>query len=133
MRVLVDSSVWVNHLRGVATPTVLHLRSLAADFRHELLVADLIVLEVSRGCTTQREFDSTVAMFNGLECVDLGGKAACLQAARVYRALRAEGVTVAKTVDLLIASWCIANQTALLHDDKDFAAFESLGLVVATA
>ena len=128
MNVLVDSSVWINHLRGQTTPAVLRLRGWLQSAEHALLAADLVALEVTRGCRTEREFRAVQAMFLSMECVTLGGLDASLRAAALYRRMRERGITVAKTVDLLIASWCIHEGVALLHDDVDFEAFKTYKL-----
>ncbi len=128
MSVLVDSSVWINHLRGQVTPSVATLRRLLADDSAHLLTADLVLHEVTRGCRSEREAALVAERLQGLEVVDLCGARAALSAAKLYRSLRAQGVTVAKTVDLFIANWCIHERAALLHDDKDFDAFTRHGL-----
>ena len=128
MSVLVDSSVWINHLRGQVTPSVATLRRLLADDSAHLLTADLVLHEVTRGCRSEREAALVAERLQGLEVVDLCGARAALSAAKLYRSLRAQGVTVAKTVDLFIANWCIHERAALLHDDKDFDAFTGHGL-----
>lgn len=128
MSLLVDSSVWINHLRGHATPAVQGLRAALLARSEEIITADLIVLEVVRGCRTEREALRVQSMLLGFPCMALGGVNAALRAATFYRKLRAQGVTVAKIVDLLIASWCIHEAVALLHDDADFLVFERYGL-----
>jgi predicted nucleic acid-binding protein len=128
MTVLVDSSVWIDHLRGVDTPAVHALRGILRDQSRELVTADLIVLELVRGCRTEREAARVGDMLLQFPCEPLGGVEAALRAATLYRRLRGQGTTVAKTVDLLIASWCIHEGVELLHDDADFHAFEHHGL-----
>lgn len=126
--VLVDSSVWINHFRGNITASVAQLHTFLAEETAEILTADLIVLEIVRGCRTNREALRVEEVLAQFDCISLGGLRASLAAAHRYRALRAKGVTVSKTVDLLIANWCIDEQVALLHDDRDFADFVPLGL-----
>jgi predicted nucleic acid-binding protein len=128
MSLLVDSSVWINHLRGNVTPAVQGLRVALLARSEEIITADLIVLEVVRGCRTEREAMRVQSMLLGFPCVALGGVHAALRAATLYRKLRGQGVTIAKIVDLLIASWCIHEGVALLHDDADFLVFEQYGL-----
>ncbi|MFO6418700.1 PIN domain-containing protein [Hylemonella sp. W303a] len=130
MTVLVDSSVWIDHLRGDLTPAVHGLRGMLFDQSREVITADLITLEVVRGCRTERDAARVQAMLLRFPCASLGGIDAALRAAALYRKLRAKGVTLAKTVDLLIASWCIHEGVALLHDDADFDAAEGWGLRV---
>jgi predicted nucleic acid-binding protein len=128
MSVLVDSSVWIDYLRGDPTPAVRALHAIMQAQNDDIITADLIVLEVARGCRTEGEADHISSKLLQLRCVSLGGVHAALRAAALYRELRGQGITVAKTVDFLIASWCIHEGVALLHDDADFLVFERYGL-----
>jgi predicted nucleic acid-binding protein len=131
MPILVDSSVWINHFRGFVTPAVARFRAHLTSTQNQILVADLIAHEVTRGCKTDREYEQTLAVFDSIECVNLGGLIQGQRAAKLYRAMRSKGITVAKTVDLLIASWCIHEHVHLLHDDRDFDDFVEYGLTLA--
>ncbi len=100
----------------------------------ELAIGDLILTEVLRGFSNDRDFDRARSLLTSLTVGQLGGAEIAIQAARNFRALRAAGVTVRKTLDTLIATWCIEYGFELLHDDRDFQPFaKHLGLVVATA
>jgi predicted nucleic acid-binding protein len=61
-----------------------------------------------------------------LEVFDTGGVALAREAARNYRALRSRGHTVRKTIDCLIATFCLREQHSLLHRDRDFDPFEKV-------
>jgi predicted nucleic acid-binding protein len=50
----------------------------------------------------------------------MGGQALALESAKNYRHLRRKGVTVRKTIDVMIGTFCIHYQLPLLHDDRDF-------------
>lgn len=126
--ILVDSSVWIDYLRGAAEPASARLDALLATGEETLLLGDLILMEVLRGCRSDREYERVLKVLSALECVTLGGPAIAVKAAQHYRALLRLGVTVSKSVDLLIATWCIEERCALLQDDRDFAPFEKLGL-----
>ncbi len=128
MSIFVDSSVWINHFRGVQSPQVLYLRQVLSQPSASIVVGDGVVLEVVRGCPTDKIMRETIAVFRQLEVVDLGGLEAMLRAAMLYRALRNQGITISKLMDLLIASWCIHEDVALLHEDKDFRLFTEAGL-----
>ena len=127
--IVVDTSVWIDYLSGARTPQVdwldLHLTT------ERLGILDLILCEVLQGVRTEREADALVGQFANLECLVTGGAGWAEAAARNYRFLRAKGRTVRKTIDCLIATYCIDNGHALLHADADFAPFERhLGLHV---
>lgn len=129
--ILVDSSVWIDFLRGAPEPAAARLDALLADGEETLLLGDLILMEVLRGCRTDREYERVLKVMSALACVTLGGRAVAVKAAQNYRTLLRRGITVSKSVDLLIATWCIEERCALLHHDGDFAPFERLGLRIA--
>lgn len=79
----------------------------------------------------QKEFDLVHRYLSNLRCVDLGGFDVAHEAACNYRLLRQKGITVRKTVDMFIGTWCMMNEAELLHNDKDFDELEEhLGLKV---
>ena len=131
MRVLVDSSVWVESLRGVHTRETAILGQLLAwldpqlspddgETPADLLIGDLILCEVLRGIPEPREHALVKEAMLSFEVVTIGGVEVALEAADHHRALRRLGVTVRKTIDLLIGTYCIAHDCALLHSDRDF-------------
>ena len=96
-----------------------------------LAVGDLILAEVLQGFPNEQEFNEARKMLLSLTVVELCGQEIAVQAARNYRALRNRGVTVRKTIDTVIATWCIESGVTLLHNDRDFDAFmKHLGLRV---
>lgn len=127
--ILVDSSVWIDFFRNEPTPQAEWLdRNLGVE---GLLVGDLILAEVLRGFKDDKGFDEARRMLGRLEHVSLGGAALAVEAARNFRKLRAKGVTVRGTVDVIIATRCLLDGVRLLHSDRDFDAFEKhLGLQV---
>lgn len=131
--ILVDSSVWIDFFRGKPTPQTNKLDALLAN--EPLAIGDLILAEVLQGFGSDRAFNEAQRLLSALELVVLGGCDIAVEAARNFRRLRAKGVTVRKTVDTFIATRCIVSNLELLHDDRDFDAFEQhLGLrVVACA
>ena len=131
MNVLVDSSVWIDHLRGVRKRETVVLDILLEhrdpQFEHQeqepaadLIVGDLVLCEVLRGIPDPREHATVKNILLSFELVTNGGIDLAPEAADHYRALRRRGVTVRKTIDLLIGTYCIANDCALLHSDRDF-------------
>lgn len=127
--ILVDSSVWIDYLKGTATPQTEKLDSLLG--REPLAIGDLILTEILQGIAGDRDFNEARKKLTSLTVVDLGGQEIAIKAARSYRALRNLGVTVRKTIDTVIATRCIESGYDLLHDDRDFDPFEKhLGLRV---
>ena len=129
---IVDSSVWIDFFNGVMTLEVDWLdRQLS---RRRLGVLDLIVCEVLQGLSTEADAAVIARELGRLEVFETGGMALAVAAARNYRVLRGKGRTVRKTIDCLIATFCIEHNQALLHSDADFDPFEEhLGLRVIEA
>jgi predicted nucleic acid-binding protein len=129
--VLADSSVWIDYFNGIAnwqTDRLDHLLDMEL-----VAVGDLILTEVLQGFDRDADFRRAQSFFTELLCYELAGYDLCLQAARNYRTLRRKGVTVRKTIDVLIATGCIEWKFDLLHNDRDFDAMERfLGLKVAS-
>jgi hypothetical protein len=130
--ILVDSSVWIDYFRGVASPLTDRLDALLGA--EPLAVGDVVLAEVLRGFTSEADFDQALRLMTSMAVIDVGGAAVAIQAARNFRALRALGVTVRKTIDTLIATRCIEGGHCLLYSDRDFDPFvEHLGLQSALA
>jgi predicted nucleic acid-binding protein len=128
--VLVDTSVWIEYFNGKINPETDRLDELLGS--GELLTGDLILAELLQGFNRDADFHRARQLMDSLPCVDLVGHDLAVRAAEHFRRLRRQGITVRKTIDVLIATYCIANDHALLHRDKDFTAFEQhLGLKIA--
>jgi predicted nucleic acid-binding protein len=127
--ILVDSSVWIDYFRGQPTPQTDRLDALLIS--EPLVIGDLVLAEVLQGFTSERDFNTARQFLSNLRQVEIGGFEIAIQAARNFRALRALGITVRKTIDTLIATRCIESDLILLHSDRDFDAFtQHLGLRV---
>lgn len=127
--IIVDTTVWVDYLRGTGTP---HVDWLEAQLTRERLgLTDLILCEVLQGITTDSQFDAVQEQLLELEVFETGTVGLAVEAALNYRRLRAAGRTVRKTIDCLIATFCLLEGHALLHNDRDYDPFEEvLGLNV---
>lgn len=130
--IFVDSSVWIDYFRDTSTPEADRLDALLGEA--ELLTGDVVLVEVLQGFASERDFRTALDLFDRLAIVDVGGRDAAIEAARLFRTLRAKGITVRKTIDTLIAAWCIRNEVALLSSDRDFYPFVAhIGLKSAMA
>ena len=127
--ILVDSSVWISHLRGDRTQATAKLE--AAAMREPLLIGDLILLEVLQGARDEAHAMRIERGLRSYAVVPLLNPDLAPHAARNYRKLRDLGVTIRKTADIIIGTFCIEHRHSLLHDDRDFAPMEQhLGLTV---
>ena len=127
--ILVDSSVWIDHLRAVKTPEVECLDSLLLVQREQLLVADLILCEVLRGVRSETMALEVEASLRRFDIVSVCDPDIAVTAASNYRFLRSRGITIRTAVDLIIGTFCIERGHTLLHSDRDFAPMERhLGL-----
>ena len=125
--ILVDSSVWIDYFRGTITTQTEILDELLGQV--PLAIGDLILAEVLQGFDKDREFNQAREMLTSLTVVELGGQEIAIQAARNFRTLRKLGITVRKTIDVVIATRCIESGFELLHNDRDFDPFcKHLGL-----
>ncbi len=127
MAVLVDTSVWIDLFRGQESEPVLRLRQMLAE-GVELVIGDLILVEILQGVHHESALRRVEAAFRAYRVEPLVGEALARRSAQNYRTLRTQGITVRKTIDCLIATWCMENRVSLLHNDRDFLPFERLGL-----
>lgn len=129
--ILVDSSVWIDYFNGTDSPQSdtldkkLGMESVAAG--------DLILAEVLQGFRYDRDFMSAKDLFDSIIIFDLLGHEMALASVENYRSLRKKGISVRKTVDVIIATFCIQQNLPLLFSDRDFNPFvDHLGLVDAS-
>ena len=121
--IVVDTSVWIGYFNGVAT------RETAPLGVEPFVIGDLILAEVLQGFRAEGDARKARTALDRLLCQPMVGRDVALASARNYRALRAGGVTVRKTIDMLIATFCLENGHLLLHADRDFVPIiEHLGL-----
>ncbi len=125
--IVVDSSVWIDYFNGVENRET----ALLDDFLGEepIVIGDLILAEVLQGFRSEQDVGKARAALDTLVFEPMVGRDIALKSAGNYRALRAKGVTVRKTIDMLIGTFCIENGHRLLHRDRDFDPIEKhLGL-----
>ena len=120
--VIVDTTVWIDYLAGTPSPQAQWLEREMTSRRLGLL--DLMVCEVLQGVATDTQASTVLTGLKRFEIFDTGGIDLAVAAAANYRTLRARGRTVRKTIDTVIATFCIRGGHALLHNDRYFDAFE---------
>lgn len=127
--VLVDSSVWIDYFNGKSTVECDALDALLAS--EPVFIGDLILTEVLQGFRSDAGYRQARALLDPLTLCRLGGREVALAAADNYRHLRIQGVTIRKTIDCIIGSFCLLHGFELLHADRDFDGMERyLGLWV---
>lgn len=124
--ILIDSSVWIDFFNGRTNAASDSLASLLEEGAAPLATADLVLFEVLRGFRHEPDYLAASRAFRALDVVAIGGEAIARSAAQHYRELRARGITIASPIDMLQAAYCIENNYALLHNDRDFDALEEL-------
>lgn len=122
--VIVDTTVWIDYLNGVHTPQTDWLDTEVENQR--LGLTDLILCEILQGVKNDEQATETQRELMKFEVMAMSGIDLAVAAAQNYRKLRAKGRTVRKTVDCLIATFCLMNGHTLLHNDRDFDPFEEI-------
>lgn len=126
---MVDSSVWIDYFNGTDTSATTKLDSLLGVY--PVCTGDLILLEVLRGFRHDHDYQTAKMLLYSLPIHTMLGVGIALKSAENFRELRKQGITVRKSIDTLIATYCIENALPLLHSDKDFQPFQQfLGLRV---
>ncbi len=113
-----NSSVWIDFFNGQSTPRTDALDAMLG--RERIVVGDLILTEVLQGFRRESDFAKAKTALESFEVRAMLGPERAVSAARAYRLLRARGVTVRKTIDVMIGAFCIDEGFVLLHDDRDF-------------
>jgi predicted nucleic acid-binding protein len=127
--VIVDTTVWIDFFRNAKTEQTDLLEMVVR--RGDAALGDLIVSEVLQGIDDDKQFRSLKRHFADFRIYPMIGRQNAIQSAVNYRKLRAKGITVRKTIDCWIATFCIERKFPLLHNDRDFDPFEEhLGLKV---
>jgi predicted nucleic acid-binding protein len=116
--IVVDSTVWIDFFRGRPTRETDILR--ASIGRGAVLVGDLVLAEVLQGFPNEHQAESGRRTLELFAVEPMVGRDIAVAAARNYRLLRSRGITVRRTIDVLIGTFCIERDHLLLHRDRDF-------------
>jgi predicted nucleic acid-binding protein len=120
--ILVDSSVWIDYFNGKITDKTDWLDSAIGD--KEIVVGDIILTEVLQGFQNDSDFRTAQKLLLDFPFMEMVGQDLAIKSALNYRFLRKNGVTVRKTIDVMIGTFCIHYHLSLLHDDRDFEPME---------
>lgn len=116
--ILVDSSVWIDYFNGRKTVKTDWLDSSLGNI--PIIIGDLILTEVLQGFQNEKDFMIAKDLLLSFLFMPMGGQELAIKSAINYRFLRKKGVTVRKTIDVMIGTFCIHYNLPLLHDDRDF-------------
>jgi len=119
--ILVDSSVWIDFFNGTACAETDKLNEILG--LEEVVIGDLILAEVLQGFRSDTDYKAAKNVLTSLTVHDLLGKELAIKSANNFRKLRKKGITIRKTADVIIATYCIENKIPLLFTDRDFLPF----------
>ena len=119
--ILVDSSVWIDFFNGTVCAETDKLNEILGI--QEVVIGDLILAEVLQGFRSDSDYKAAKNVLTSLTTYDLLGKELAIKSANNFRKLRKKGITIRKTADVIIATYCIENKIPLLFTDKDFVPF----------
>ena len=114
--IFVDSSVWIDYFNGNQAPETENLDSILGS--SSICIGDITLTEVLQGFRNDNDFNTAKELLSSLVVVNVLDTSMALKSANNFRALRKKGVTVRKTINVIIATYCIENSIPLLHSDK---------------
>ncbi len=120
--IVVDSSVWIDYFNGKITPKTDWLDTALGD--QPILIGDLILTEVLQGFQCDKDFKKAKSLLLSFPVVEMLGQEVALLSASNYRYLRKKGVTIRKTIDVIIGTFCIHNVFSLPLDVWEFTALD---------
>ena len=130
--IVVDSSIWIDYFRARESEGTRIL--LAAGIEERILIGDVILLEVLQGAESDKHAGELESRLRRFEVKAMMSPTLAVKAARNYRLLREKGITIRKSIDLIIGTFCIEHGLSLLHHDRDFDPMrDHLGLKVVPA
>ncbi|MCK5145490.1 PIN domain nuclease [bacterium] len=116
--ILVDTSAWIEYFRN-GNSTIVRSVDTCLD-RNLIIIGDLIYCEIMQGIKIKREREKVSSLLLSLPQYEMVGFHIAQKSAMNYRNLRSKGVTVRKTIDVIIGTFCVENNLKLVHFDRDF-------------
>ena len=125
--IFVDSSVLIDYFNGKENWQVEKLDEMLG--KDIVVIGDYVLVEVLQGFKNDKDYETAKSILSSFPCFNICGEEIAIKSANNYRKLRKRGITIRKTIDVIISTFCIENDLILLHNDKDFFPFEKhLGL-----
>jgi predicted nucleic acid-binding protein len=119
--IFVDSSIWIDYFNGKKTIETNKLDNLLGQ--ESIALGDIVLIEVLQGFRHDKDYKIAKELLTSLTVFELCGNELAIKSADNFRFLRKKGLTIRKTIDVLIATFCIEKDIPLLHSDKDFNPF----------
>ncbi len=119
--ILVDSSVWIDFFNGRGNAETDKLNEVLG--LEEVVIGDLILAEVLQGFRSDKDYKMAKNVLTTLAIHELIGGKIAIKSADNFRKLGKKGITIRKTTDVVIATYCIENKIPLLFTNKDFIPF----------
>ena len=120
--IFVDSSVWIDYFNGNITQETNKLDSILGS--SPVCIGDIVLTEVLQGFRNDKDFNTAKEFLSSLIIVNVLDTSTALKSANNFRTLRKKGITIRKTIDVIIATFCIDNNIPLLYSDRDFIPFQ---------
>lgn len=121
--ILVDTSVWIDYLKGKIDKRTDFLNNHISNDR-PILICPIILQEILQGIRADTDYRRIKNILLSYTMLEIKPVEAAIGAADLYRSLRKKGVTIRKSNDCLIAYYAILHNVLLLHNDIDFDSIE---------
>ncbi len=125
MKILVDTSVWIDFFNGIPSQPKILLHDLLHS-EEAICISDYILTETLQGFKDDKEFETAKTHLLKFPVYSLKSPESYIHAAELYRTCRKKGLTIRKTADCLIAQTAIEHKLFLLHNDSDFEQIASI-------
>lgn len=119
--ILVDTSIWIDYFNGIESKETNILDVSLID--GAVVIGDIIVMEILQGFRSDKDYNKAKKSLATLEQYEMFGQSMVIKCADNYRTLRKRGISIRKTANVIIASFCIDNKIPLLFSDRDFMPF----------
>ena len=130
--ILVDTSIWIDYFNGQVAPETTILDEILGI--EEILMGEIILAVFLQGFHRDQDFEAALNALSKFKQASMLNPELAIRSAMNCHQLRNAGITIRKTMDCSIATFCIENRVELLHSDRDFDPFEQqLGMQVRHA
>ncbi len=120
--IIVDSSIWIDYFNGKINDKTDWLNEALGI--EPIIIGDIILAEVLQGFYNDKDFRTARNLLLEFPFMEMLGQEIAVKSAMNYRSLRQKGLTVRKSIDVMIGTFCIYHNFYLLHNDKDFDPME---------